>query len=658
VQVVEVGSGPGAVTVGAGSVWVTNAFDGTVTRIDETSGKKTGTIRVGAGPRAIAVANGKVFVANEESGSVTMIDARSGEVIREITLENAPMGLAADGERVWVSVRGGIARYKGGTLRIGAAEVVPTFDPAFGYPVSYAVMPVLYDGLLAFKRVGGTEGTQLVPDLVEEMRRPTDNGQTYSYRLRAGLKYSDGTPVKASDVRATFERIIRNEQYGGTFLNAVKGQDTCTPARCDLSAGIATNDETRTVTFHLRRTYAEFPYALALPNLSILPANAPPEDGGSTPIPGTGPYRIARGELKLDDEGFPTSGTLTLERNPHFEARGIAQPDAYADRIEITMGGDPLEYIEGVKTGRFDFTPDLLNPILSRMTQDLAAEFPSQVHVVDVPGTLFAILSPNVPPFDNVLARRALNFAIDRRAMLGGNLTLEVSCQLLPENMAGYAPHCPYTKAPNDTGVWTAPDIDTAKRLVDESGTRGQQVTIWIMSGDSFNADGRRRIAPILADALRRIGYRPAIREIPGEDPAYFEAIESADNRRQILLSGWITDYPGPANYFLPLTTCLATLKKLAQEDLAFSRHCDPEIDKLTLQALELQTDDPAAAAKLWAQVDERITDAAPFVNWANIRAPFFVSRRVGNVQGHPAYSVLLSQMWVIEPGTPSPTPG
>jgi peptide/nickel transport system substrate-binding protein len=660
VQVVEVGSGPGAVTVGAGSVWVTNAYDGTVTRIDEASGKKTGTIRVGAGPRAIAVAKGNVFVANEESGSVTMINARSGDVIREITLANAPMGLAADGEQVWVSVRGGIARYKGGTLRIGTADVIPTFDPAFGYAnLSYALMPVLYDGLLAFKKVGGTEGNQLVPDLVEEVRRPTDNGRTYSYRLRAGLKYSDGTPVKASDVRASFERIIRNEQYGGTFLNAVKGREACTTERCDLSAGIVTNDDTRTISFHLLRTYAEFPYILALPALSIIPASAPPEDGGKTLIPGTGPYKITGGDLELDPEGFAMSGSMTLERNPHFQARGLAQPDAYADRIEVTMGGEPVDHIESVKANRIDFTPDLQISTVMEMTKDLAAAFPSQVHVIDFPGTLFLVLSLNVPPFNDAKARQALNFAIDRRAMIGGNsLTLEVSCQLLPENMIGYAPHCPYTSDPNDTGVWTAPDIETGRRLVTESGTKGQQVTVWIMGGDSFGATPRRRTAPFIADALRKIGYRAEIREIPGEQLGYFDALESTDNRRQILLTGWVTDYPGPANYFLPLTTCLETLRRLAQEDLAFTRYCDPELDKLTVQAIELQTDDPAAAAKLWAQVDAKITEAAPLVNWANVRNPFFVSRRVGNVQGHPAYISLLSQMWVVEEGSPSPTPG
>ncbi|MGH2794178.1 MAG: ABC transporter substrate-binding protein, partial [Actinomycetota bacterium] len=657
VRVVEVGNGPGAVATGEGSVWVANAYDGTVSRVDPRSGNVVGTIRVGRGPRAITTARGNVFVANEESGTVTMIEARSGDVIREIELANAPMGLASDGERVWVSVRGGIGRYRGGTLRIGTADVVSTFDPAFGYTtLSYTVMPVLYDGLTAFKRVGGPEGNQLVANLVQELRRPTDNGTTYSYTLREGLKYSDGSPVKASDVRASFERIFRNEQYGGTFLRAVKGSEGCSPERCDLSAGIATNDDARTIVFHLHRSYAEFPYILALPSLVIVPSTAPPEDGGAKPIPGTGPYRIAGGELELDEDGFGISGTMTLERNPHFRSRGLAQPDAYADRIEITMGGDPEKHIEDVKAGKIDYTPDLQHPVLIERTEELAAEFPTQVHVFDVPSTLFLVLSQTVPPFNKLEARQALNFAVDRRAMVGGrSFTTEPSCQLLPENMIGYDPHCPYTKNPSDSGVWTGPDIEKGRQLVAASGTAGQSVTVWIAGGDSTGAEFRRRVAPAVADALRAIGYRASIREIPGELDGYFTAIEAKDNRRQILLTGWITDYPGPANFFLPMTTCLNTLESLAQQDLAFTRYCDPEIDKLTVQALDAQEEDPAAAAKLWAEVDRRITAAAPFVNWGNLRNPYFVSRRVGNVQGHPAYLSLLSQMWVVE--EPKATP-
>ncbi len=661
VRVVQVGNGPSAVAVGAGSVWVANGLDGTVSRVDESSGSVSGTTRVGSGPRAVAFARGRVFVANEESGSVTMIDARSGDVIRQIELENAPMGLAAAEDRVWVSVRGGILRYKGGTLRIGTRDVASTFDPTFGGDsVSYYLMPVLYDGLTAFKRVGGPEGNQLVPNLVEEIRRPTDDGLTYSFTLRAGLKYSDGSSVKASDVRGTFERIIRNKTYGASFLPALKGSEACTQTKCDLSAGLVTDDDARTVVFRLRRSNPDFPYILATPFLSIVPSSAPAGNAGQVPIPGTGPYRIASGKLELDAEGSGVSGTASLERNPHFQARGLAQPNAYPDRIEIIMGGTPAEHVEAIKSGRLDFTPDLGLPALRQLTEETDAEFPSQLHSVDFPSTVFAILNPKVPPFDDVRARKALNYAVDRRALItaAGPLTRELSCQLLPENMIGYAPYCPYTKAPNPSGQWTGPDLDTGRRLVAESGTSGQRVTVWIIEGDAPEALIRRRVAPVIADALEAIGYLPSIRAVPGGLPGYFEALKDPNRKLQIMLTGWATEYPSPANYLLPLMTCPETLAQLGQEASTFTHYCSRKIDKLTLQALDLQAEDPAASAKLWASVDRQVSDEAPLVNWSNGRSVFFVSGRVGNVQGHTTYVVLLTQMWVTEPESSSPPPG
>ncbi|MEX2556224.1 MAG: ABC transporter substrate-binding protein, partial [Actinomycetota bacterium] len=662
VRVVKVGNGPGAVALGGGSVWVANAYDGTVSRVDPESGRVATTIRVGRGPRAIATTRDRVFVANEESGTVSMIDMGSGRVIRTIRTANAPMGLAAasSGDRVWVTVRGGIARYKGGTLRVGTRDVALTFDPSVGPSdlVSFFIVPNIYDGLTAYKRVGGPEGSQLVPNLVEEIRPPTDEGLTYSFTLRAGLKYSDGSPVRASDVRATFERILRHEGwYGGAFLRALKGSDACDEQRCDLSAGVVVDDASRTVVFHLRRSYPEFPYTLALPKMVILPASAPPDDAGTQPIPGTGPYRITSGALIRGRGGDITGGSMVLERNPHFRSRGLSQPDAYPDRIEVTLGGERTDHIDAVKAGKEDYTPDV--PFSGISIAELAAGYPSQIRAVEHPTTSFALLNLNVAPFNDVRARRALNYALDRRAVardLGAPLNAAITCQLLPENMIGYAPHCPYTLNPNPSGVWTAPDIAIGARLVERSGTKGQRVIVWIEEAGTTGAIRRRRVAPHVVTALKAIGYRAEIREVPGGNEGYFSHFADPENTLQVMLTGWQSEYPGPANFFLPLTTCDETIDLFGSGPAIATHYCSPDVDKLLLQAFDLQERDPAASAKVWAQLDRVITDAAPFVNIANIRNVLFTSPRVGNVQGHTTYGVLLSQMWVVEERTPSPS--
>jgi peptide/nickel transport system substrate-binding protein len=301
---------------------------------------------------------------------------------------------------------------------------------------------------------------------------------------------------------------------------------------------------------------------------------------------------------------------------------------------------------------------DIREPDVS--IEQLSTEIPAQVQLIDMPWTAFLDLNARVPPFNDVRARQALNYAIDRRAMAtapGHPLLGGTSCQVLPKNTVGYIPYCPYTKDPNDLGQWTGPDLQKARQLVAASGTAGQEVTIWIERGDTAPAQLRRRRAPIVASALRSIGYRPSIRPVPGAD--YLEALLDPKGRYQIAITGWISDYPAASNFVLPLLTCKQTLDRLAGRDSFFanssnfSHFCMPQIDAMTERALAAQQDDPAAARDRWAEVDRALTDAAGLVPFASFRNAAVVSSRVGNVQGHPAYLWLLTQMWVT--GTPSP---
>lgn len=644
VRVVNVGRGASAVAIGAGGVWVANTLDGTVSRIDAGTGSVRDTIRVGRGPRAIAVVRNRVFVANEIDGTISMIDGRGA--VRTIDIANAPMGLASDGAHVWVSVRGGIERYRGGTLRVGSAGVPDTIDPGANFsPVGFAISPAVYDGLVSFKKVGGVEGSEVVPNLAEEIRAPTDGGKTYSFTLREGLRYSDGSPVRASDVRATFERIFeaKGDFYGKVLLGVLVGGDRCaSPKPCDLSSAVVTDDAARTVVIKLRLPFADFPATLAHPGLSILPATAPADDAKFTPIPGTGPYRIA--DVAKD------RSLITLDRNPHFRQRGLAQPDGYADRIEIRLGGTPEEQVQAVRDGRSDWTLDLLDP--GAQYAEVATEAASQVHLYDVPSVLFAGLNVRVPPFNDVRARRALNFALDRRAVTarGAGQYGDLTCQALGKNIIGYRPYCPYTSSPNAAGVWRAPDLTTAQRLVRESGTAGQSVGVWVASGaEPVLAREQERVAGFFVEALRAIGYQAAVRRMPGDD--YFGALLQPDSTHQVALSGWVSDYPAASGFLIPLLLCPETFTRVTglPADMRFNitGYCSRSIDDKIEAAL---AGDPAVVAERWHQIDRLITDDAPWVPHGTYRGAAFVSKRVGNVLANGMYGPLMSQMWVAEP--------
>src|SRR5262249_25172003 len=119
---------------------------------------------------------------------------------------------------------------KGGTL-ILLANAAPSGspDPQINYTLQeWQLLIDSHDGLVAFKRAGGVEGTKIVPDLATTVPKPTNGGKTYTFTLRKNIKFSDGTTLKPSDVKFTFERLFKvHSPNAGSCDKAIEGGDAC-----------------------------------------------------------------------------------------------------------------------------------------------------------------------------------------------------------------------------------------------------------------------------------------------------------------------------------------------------------------------------------------------------------------------------------------------
>ena len=261
-QTIGVGSGPGALAFGAGAVWVANTLDGTVSRIDPRTNQVRATVTVGASPNAIAADDHAVWVANEADPTIVRLDPRTGSVVQTVRTGARPTGLALAGS-LWVAAQASAGTHLGGTLVFDDPFRFREVDPALAY---FGLATLTNDGLVGFKHVGGGEGTQLVPDLAASLPTPTDSGTTYTFQLRTGIRFSNGSLLKASDVRSTFERLFKAGTPRPDYYASIRGASACTkrPKTCDLSDGIVTDDEAGTVTFHLTTADPEFLYRLAM----------------------------------------------------------------------------------------------------------------------------------------------------------------------------------------------------------------------------------------------------------------------------------------------------------------------------------------------------------------------------------------------------------
>jgi YVTN family beta-propeller protein len=614
-QTVRVGNGPAALAVAGGALWVANNLDSTVSRVDPRTGAVAATVAVGSGPAALAGAGRSLWVASQYAGTVARIDTATNRVTRTVRVAGQPTSLAVTGGRVWTGSAPSPSAHRGGTLTLLSTAPMPTIDPGLHYqssPLQFGRL--VYDSLVSFRVTPGPAGLQLVPDLAVALPSPARGGTSYTFRLRRGIRYSDGRALRAADFRRGIERLFRIRSFGASYFGGVVGARACRrrPARCSLAAGIATDDRTGSVAFRLRSPDPDFLFKLTVFSYAApIPPGVPDREVGRTPVPGTGPYRIARFE----------DGELRLVRNERFrEWSHAAQPAGNPDVIAWRPAASFDAAARAVEQNRGDWIFGLLPP--ARLPAIRLAH-PAQVHTN--PSLIFDFIPLNThrPPFDDVRVRRALNFAVDRAkvARMYGPGVATPRCQALLPGLPGHRPYCPYPH-----------DLAKAKALVAASGTRGQRVDVW---GTTDEIGTPRRMPAYVAGVLRSLGYRVRlhVRPIASITPSL---------RRRIQLSvdgDWLADYPAPSAYLPQFFGCHGGLTN--------GYVCDRRLDRMMERATRLQLSDGRRAAAAWAAVDLRITDRALWVATVNIKPPQLVSSRVRNYQFHPVWDFIADQAWV-----------
>lgn len=640
---IRVGNGPGPIAGSGDVVWVANTSDGTVSRIDPARRAVVATVEVGEGPVGLALAGGNVWVASEFAGTVSRIDPASNTVVDVLEVGGTPQGITAVGGSVWVATGPASGSHRGGTFTLVSESDVDSLDPAYAYAFdTWQMLLIVHDGLVGHRRLGGQAGASLVPDLATALPEPTDGGTTYTFTLRRGIQYSTRGEVRASDVRASIERVLtaRPASPGVFAFESIVGAATCgsAPADCDLSEGIVVSDEAATVTFHLTKPDPDFLYKISLPFASVLPADAPPARMLQTAsLPATGPY-VVESYRAPTPEG--AEGRIELARNPRFEEWSpAAQPAGNPDRIVRRTGLEADQTVDLVRAGEADYMigsppADRLGELRTLYTDRLRS-YPSTV-------TLGLGMNTRVAPFDDVNVRRAVNYAMDRGVAAEFLGESRVTCQILPPNFPGYRPYCPYTRDPDAAGVWTAPDVSKARQLIEISGAAGSAVTVWALRGDMYDFAGLGRY---MVTVLRDLGFRVKLRI--AEDPGkHFEMVADSRTRAQIFAVGWGQDYAAASNFLDQLFSCRA-FRPADRGQFNFSELCDRDVDALIDRAFELQVADPTAAGDAWAEVDRAVVDLAAWAPIANEVGIDFLSERVSNYQHHPQYGLLLSQVSV-----------
>ena len=527
------------------------------------------------------------------------------------------------------------ASHNGGTFTILANTSFGVADPAQNYTLQeWQLLINTHDGLVQFKRVGGVPGTQIVPDLATAIPTPTDGGKTYTFNIRKGIKFSDGTVMKPSDFVTTFERQF-TVPGPTSFYSGIVGASACKPSNCDLSSGVVADDAASTLTIHLTAPDPEFLDKLALPFAYVVPASTSKKLTGNNVPPGTGPYMW---------KSYDPNKEAVLVRNPFFKVWSAdAQPAGYPDQIIEKYGLQISDEVTQVQRGAADevFDGDVIPA--DRLNELNSPQYKNQVHVNPLTADWYMALNTTTPPFNNLKARQAINFAADRNAYVkigGGSALAQPTCQILPPNFPGYAPYCPYT-AGSDTTKWTGTDIAKAKQLVQESGTAGMKVVV-----NSANDQTSKALGEQMVSDLNKIGYKASGQYLAGSIQYPYVQNSKNHSKWNVAWSAWYQDYPAASDFLNVLLGC-GSIHPNSDASPNIAAFCDKSIQAKMDQAEAKGVTDTNAANSIWQTVDHEMTDQAPWVDLFNPKQIDFLSKRVGNYQWNPQWYILIDQLWV-----------
>jgi YVTN family beta-propeller protein len=618
---IPLGNGPGPIAAGEGAIWVANSRDGTVSRIDPaTPPHVEAEIPVGRLPSGIVVGAGAVWVANSLSGTVSRIDPRTNLVTKTIDLGGAPHSLAFAGGHLWVSIQEAPPSPAPAGRR-SVARVLLEHDPVTSDTATLddpQLQHAICARLMTHETRGGSGAAELVPDLATAPPTVSADGRVYTFRVRAGYRFSppSGRPVTAAAFQRAIERALhpRTASFGAEYLDDVRGAAAYRAGRARTVAGVSARGDRLTI--RLTRPSPTLPAAMATFSLCAVPPNMPIRPRGLERVATAGPYYVAKAE---------PNKRLLLRRNPGYPG----PRSRHLETIEVTFGTPPTRAVAEVEAGRADYVRQVPHEAQARLIAHYgpgsraAASGRQQYFAGPEPVVQGWLFNPRRSLFAHVAMRRAVNYAIDRRALaqhpIPESLAARPTDQHIPRGWPGFRDATIYPLG--------GPDLSTARRLAG-SGAR-RHGTLYTCNLAACNEQGE-----IVRQNLARIGIDLQIRPFSSAGEM-FARLSKPDEPFDLALFAWGGDLPDPSDF---IETWLSTAPSTAFLDRT---RLGPRMRAAARLAGRARID-------AYAGLDRDIADqAAPIAPAVTGTHTDFFSSRIGCQVEHPLYGIDLAALCV-----------
>ena len=521
----------------------------------------------------------------------------------------------------------------GGTVTYLNPDDWDSPDPGNTYYASYWNFSRLYARtLMTFKAAPGKDGLTLVPDLAQDKGQASADAKTWTYKLKSGLKFDDGTPITSKDVKYAVERsnyapdVLSN---GPTYFKTLLGTNYPGPYK-DTSADklglttIETPDDS-TIVFKLAKPFSEFDFLATLPQTAPVPQK---KDTGAkylTGIVSSGPYKI---------DSYEPGKSMRLSKNPNWSASTDTVRKQLADKIVVTLKVEANDLDSRLLAGDADIAVDGTGVQTAAKTKVLTD--PKLKAQTDNPLTGFlryVAINTTQKPLDNVDCRKAVIYAADHAALqtaYGGPTSGDIATTVLPPTVLGYQKADAYGMLANPNG-----DVVKAKAALAACGQPNGFSTVIVARA---NRPKEVAGATALQQSLAKVGIKTEIQTFPsGQYFANFAGSTSFAKNKGVGLSftGWGADWPSGYG-FLEQIADGREIKASGNSNL--SQLDDPAINKLFDDSLTVT--DVDARTKIWTQVDQKMMDDAALLPLVYDKALDYRNPDASNVYVHPAYGM------------------
>ncbi|MGZ5212272.1 MAG: ABC transporter substrate-binding protein [Actinomycetota bacterium] len=475
---------------------------------------------------------------------------------------------------------------QGGTLHLAqTSDVSSAFDPQKEYyQLSWSYFRCcLLRTLLSSKQVPLEDGGgDLQPDLAADLPTVSDDGLTYTFTIKPGIKYSP--PLQDVEVTAQdFVRAIEREadpkaSSGGYpfYYSVIEGFDDFGAGKADSISGLSAPDD-QTFVVKITEPAGDLPWRFAMPATAPIPPNpADPQaplgvaDGHTTNygryLVGTGPYMFEGSEnldfsVPANDQeavaGYIPGRQVVLVRNPSYDPATDGLRPAYPDRIEATIGGDVADLFNKVDTGEVDYVADTHPPANVLQEYSTNPEKQPYLHTYPTNGNYYISMNLGVPPFDDIHVRKALNYVFDKAGSIqlsGGALTGSIEEHIFPDGLLDnklkdYAPYA--TEGGHGDLELAKAEMAQSKYDTNGDGVCDDPVCQNVIALGVQQDPGPRRMA-VFSENLKGLGIEITPKLLDGP-VIYSKCISSPDQFPLCVYVGWVQDYADAYTFGPPL---------------------------------------------------------------------------------------------------------